>query len=87
MSKEYREIFNLLQDAIISRSVVTIDYNDYKDNKTTRSIMPLRFEMIERKSNFYDRLCLKAFCNLKKMKEFLLYIEYLQLSLSKNLSE
>ena len=66
MSKEYREIFNLLQDAIISRSVVTIDYNDYKDNKTTRSIMPLRFEMIERKSNFYDRLCLKAFCNLRK---------------------
>ena len=52
MSKEYREIFNLLQDAIISRSVVTIEYNDYKDNKTTRSIMPLRFEMIERKSNF-----------------------------------
>jgi predicted DNA-binding transcriptional regulator YafY len=66
MSKEYREIFNLLQDAIISRSVVTIEYNDYKDNKTTRSIMPLRFEMIERKSNFYDRLCLKAFCNLRK---------------------
>ena len=66
MSKEYREIFNLLQDAIISRSVVTIDYNDYKDNKTTRSIMPLRCEMIERKSNFYDRLCLKAFCNLRK---------------------
>ena len=66
MSKEYREIFNLLQDAIISRSVVTIEYNDYKDNKTTRSIIPLRFEMIERKSNFYDRLCLKAFCNLRK---------------------
>ncbi len=66
MSKKYREIFNLLQDAIISRSVVTIEYNDYKDNKTTRSIMPLRFEMIERKSNFYDRLCLKAFCNLRK---------------------
>ena len=66
MSKEYREIFNLLQDAIISRSVVTIDYNDYKDNKTTRSIMPLRFEMIERKSNFYDKLCLRAFCNLRK---------------------
>ena len=66
MSKEYREIFNLLQDAIISRSVVSIDYNDYKDNKTTRNIMPLRFEMIERKSNFYDRLCLKAFCNLRK---------------------
>lgn len=66
MSKEYREIFNLLQDAIISRSVVTIEYNDYKDNKTTRSIMPLRFEMIERKSNFYDRLCLRAFCNLRK---------------------
>ena len=66
MSKEYREIFNLLQDAIISRSVVTIEYNDYKDNKTTRSIMPIRFEMIERKSNFYDRLCLKAFCNLRK---------------------
>ena len=66
MSNEYREIFNLLQDAIISRSVVTIEYNDYKDNKTTRSIMPLRFEMIERKSNFYDRLCLKAFCNLRK---------------------
>ena len=66
MSKEYREIFNLLQDAIISRSVVTIEYNDYKDNKTTRSIMPLRFEMIERKSNFYNRLCLKAFCNLRK---------------------
>ena len=66
MSKEYREIFNLLQDAIISRSVVTIEYNDYKDNKTRRSIMPLRFEMIERKSNFYDRLCLKAFCNLRK---------------------
>ena len=66
MSKEYREIFNLLQDAIISRSVVTIDYNDYKDNKTTRSIMPIRFEMIERKSNFYDKLCLRAFCNLRK---------------------
>ena len=66
MSKEYREIFNLLQDAIISRSVVSIEYNDYKDNKTTRNIMPLRFEMIERKSNFYDRLCLKAFCNLRK---------------------
>ena len=66
MSKEYREIFNLLQDAIISRSVVTIEYNDYKDNKTTRGIMPLRFEMIERKSNFYDRLYLKAFCNLRK---------------------
>ena len=66
MNKEYREIFNLLQDAIISRSVVSIEYNDYKDNKTTRNIMPLRFEMIERKSNFYDRLCLKAFCNLRK---------------------
>ena len=70
MSKEYREIFNLLQDAIISRSVVTIEYNDYKDNKTTRSIKPLRFEMIERKSNFYDRLCLKAFCNLRKDERF-----------------
>ena len=66
MSKEYREIFNLLQDAIISRSVVSIEYKDYKDNKTTRNIMPIRFEMIERKSNFYDRLCLKAFCNLRK---------------------
>ena len=65
MSKEYREIFNLLQDAIINKSEVTIEYKDYKNLNTTRSILPLRFEMIERKSNFYDRLCLKAFCKLR----------------------
>tara|TARA_Y100001970_G_scaffold205630_1_gene250419 strand:+ start:498 stop:746 length:249 start_codon:yes stop_codon:yes gene_type:complete len=65
MSKEYREIFNLLQDAIINKSEVIIQYKDYKNLITTRSILPLRFEMIERKSNFYDRLCLKAFCKLR----------------------
>ena len=65
MSKEYREIFNLLQDAIINKSEVIIQYKDYKNLITTRSILPLRFEMNERKSNFYDRLCLKAFCKLR----------------------
>ena len=66
MPSEYTDNFNLLQEAIIENKSVEIEYKNYQDQFSERVIKPIKFEMIERKTNFYDRLCIKAFCNLRK---------------------
>ena len=63
---DYTNNFNLLQDAIIEKKSVEIKYKNYQGDYSERVIKPIKFEMIERKTNFYDRLCIKAYCNLKK---------------------
>ena len=66
MPAEYTNNFNQLQDAIIRKKSVEIAYKNYQNQYSERIIKPIKFEMIERKKNFYDRLCVKAYCNLKK---------------------
>ena len=66
MPSEYTDNFNKLQEAIIENKSVEIEYKNYQDQNSERIIKPIKFEMIERKTNFYDRLCIKAFCNLRK---------------------
>ena len=66
MPSEYTDNFNKLQEAIIENKSVEIKYKNYQDQFSERVIKPIKFEMIERKTNFYDRLCIKAFCNLRK---------------------
>ena len=66
MPSEYTDNFNKLQEAIIENKSVEIEYKNYQDQFSERVIKPIKFEMIERKTNFYDRLCIKAFCNLRK---------------------
>ena len=66
MPTEYTDNFNKLQEAIIENKSVEIKYKNYQNQNSERIIKPIKFEMIERKTNFYDRLCIKAFCNLRK---------------------
>lgn len=66
MPKEYTDNFNKLQDAITRKKSVEIKYKNYQDQYSERIIKPIKFEMIERKKNFYDRLCIKAYCCLRK---------------------
>ena len=66
MPSEYTDNFNILQEAIIENKSVEIKYKNYQDQFSERVIKPIKFEMIERKTNFYNRLCIKAFCNLRK---------------------
>ena len=66
MPSEYTNNFNKLQDAIIGKKSVEISYKNYQNQYSERIIKPIKFEMIERKTNFYDRLCIKAYCNLRK---------------------
>ena len=65
MPTEYTDNFNKLQEAIIENKSVEIKYKNSQDQNSERIIKPIKFEMIERKTNFYDRLCIKAFCNLR----------------------
>lgn len=66
MPSEYTNNFNKLQDAIIGKKSVEISYKNYQNKYSERVIKPIKFEMIERKTNFYDRLCINAYCNLRK---------------------
>ena len=66
MPSEYTDNFNKLQEAIIKNKSVEIKYKNSQDQNSERVIKPIKFEMIETKTNFYDRLCIKAFCNLRK---------------------
>ena len=66
MPSEYTDNFNKLQEAIIENKSVEIEYKNSQDQFSERVIKPIKFEMIETKTNFYDRLCIKAFCNLRK---------------------
>ena len=66
MPTEYTDNFNKLQEAIIENKSVEIKYKNYQNQNSERIIKPIKFEMIETKTNFYDRLCIKAFCNLRK---------------------
>tara|TARA_B110000027_G_C16029256_1_gene260011 strand:+ start:624 stop:881 length:258 start_codon:yes stop_codon:yes gene_type:complete len=66
MLSEYTNNFNQLQEAIIKNQSVEIIYKNYQDQYSERVIEPIKFEMIERKKNFYDRLCIIAYCNLRK---------------------
>ena len=47
-------------------SILKRDYKNYKEEVSERIIKPIKFEMIERKTNFYDRLCVQAYCNLRE---------------------
>ena len=66
MAAEHTNNFNKLQEAIIENKSVKIQYKNFKDQFSERIIKPIKFEMVERKANFYDRLCIKAYCNLRK---------------------
>ena len=66
MPSEYTNNFNQLQEAILDGKSVKIKYKNFKEQYSERIIKPFKFEMVERKANFYDRLCIKAYCNLRK---------------------
>jgi len=66
MLSEFATNFNKLQEAIIKKKSVEIKYKNFQNQHSKRVIKPKSFEMIERTNNFYDRLCLKAYCNLRK---------------------
>ena len=76
MPSEYTNNFNKLQDAIIEKKSVEIAYKNYQNQYSERIIKPIKFEMIEGKKNFYDRLCIKAYCNLRKEDRVFAIIEY-----------
>lgn len=65
MRNEYTNNFNKLQDAILENKSVKISYINHKNLPSIRTIKPIRFEMVERRKSFYDRLCIKAFCSLR----------------------
>ena len=66
MLSEFANNFNELQDAILRNKSVEIKYKNFQNQYSERVIKPISFEMIERTTNFYDRLCIKAYCNLRK---------------------
>ena len=65
MQNEYTDNFNKLQDAILENKSVKISYINHKNLPSIRTIKPIRFEMVERRKSFYDRLRRKAFCSLR----------------------
>ena len=74
MQNEYTRNFNKLQDAIIDNRSVKISYTNRMNLPSIRTIKPIRFEMVERRKSFYDRLCVKAFCNLRnEERSFAIY--------------
>ena len=74
MQNEYTRNFNKLQDAILDNRSVKISYTNRMNLPSIRTIKPIRFEMVERRKNFYDRLCVKAFCNLRnEERSFAIY--------------
>ena len=74
MQNEYTRNFNKLQDAILDNRSVKISYTNRMNLSSIRTIKPIRFEMVERRKSFYDRLCLKAFCNLRnEERSFAIY--------------
>ena len=74
MQNEYTSNFNKLQDAILDNRSVKISYTNRMNLPSIRTIKPIRFEMVERRKSFYDRLCVKAFCNLRnEERSFAIY--------------
>ncbi len=74
MQNEYTRNFNKLQDAILDNRSVKISYTNRMNLPSIRTIKPIRFEMVERRKSFYDRLCVKAFCNLRnEERSFAIY--------------
>ena len=74
MKNEYTRNFNKLQDAILDNRSVKISYTNRMNLPSIRTIKPIRFEMVERRKSFYDRLCVKAFCNLRnEERSFAIY--------------
>ena len=74
MQNEYTHNFNKLQDAILDNRSVKISYTNRMNLSSIRTIKPIRFEMVERRKSFYDRLCVKAFCNLRnEERSFAIY--------------
>ncbi len=66
MPSEYTDNFNKLQDAITNKKSVEIKYKNFQNQYSERVIKPIKFKMVERETNFYDRLCIEAYCNLRK---------------------
>ena len=74
MQNEYTRNFNKLQDAILDNRSVKISYTNRMNLPSIRTIKPIRFELVERRKSFYDRLCVKAFCNLRnEERSFAIY--------------
>ena len=74
MQNEYTRNFNKLQDAILDNRSVKISYTNRMNLPSIRTIKPIKFEMVERRKSFYDRLCVKAFCNLRnEERSFAIY--------------
>ena len=74
MQNEYTRNFNKLQDAILDNRSIKISYTNRMNLSSIRTIKPIKFEMVERRKSFYDRLCVKAFCNLRnEERSFAIY--------------
>jgi|TARA_B100000959_G_scaffold261155_1_gene298409 predicted DNA-binding transcriptional regulator YafY len=65
-SNYFVDAFDTLQDAIIDNDDVKIKYHKWNGEKSTRTITPERFTFVKRFKSRYDRLCIKAFCHLRK---------------------
>jgi len=64
--KSFPGIFEALQDAILQNRSVSIKYRKYTGTRTTRTIDPKRFVLVERPSSKYHRICVSAFCHLRQ---------------------
>ena len=64
-SNYFVEAFETLQDAILGKKDVDIEYEKWDGEKSFRKISPKRFTYVERYKTKYSRLCVKAFCHLR----------------------
>ena len=66
IKNSFSDIFDALQDAILQNSSVSIKYTKYAGTRTTRTIDPKRFVLVERRRSKYHRICVNAFCHLRQ---------------------
>ena len=65
-NNSFSDVFDALQDAILQNSSVLIKYKKFVGTRTTRTIDPKRFVLVERRRNKYHRICVNAFCHLRQ---------------------
>lgn len=66
---DFPKVFELIMEAILKGKSVEIEYqkNKFKDSEITkRKITPKKFILVERRTNYFHRLCVKAYCHLRK---------------------
>ena len=74
---KFPEIFDQLMDAILLNRTLEIEYekSGFQEHEfSIRSISPKRFVLVERSNSYYHRICVEAYCHLRKeMRVFAVY--------------